>query len=487
VKSRISLVVLSLLAAVAAAASPVFDVEASPAADPNATRPGPSAPRPLSLPKVEKTRLGNGLRVEIVEDHRVPLVTLRLGLPAGASLDGKGEEGTAEAVAATLTDGIPGLSSGQIAEKVASLGASLDASASPDAATVSGSVLSENFPEFFALFSRVVLEPTFPQEEVAIYRDNAIQKLTLAHSQPGFLAQERLAAVLFGEHPYAHIAATQPSLKSLTRERLEKFYRAHYTPDAAVLVLYGDVTASSARELTERTLAAWKGSSPAATALPAPPSRSGRTVALVDRPGSVQARIVIGTLAPTEKDPVYFPLTVANNIFGGGSGSRLFLDIREKRGYTYDPNSSYSTRKQFGTFVADCTARNEVAIPAIGVFFDLFDSTAKDPPSAEELDHSKAFLNGLFALRLATQGGVANQLLRVELFSLPGDWLEKYRSRIAAVTPAEAASATKTYVDSKAPVVVVVGDSKLLREGLGKYGPVEVYDSEGHRMAEPGK
>src|SRR5258708_18922392 len=103
---------------------------------PAAPPPAPSAPRPLTLPKVEKSRLGNGLTLEIVEDHRVPLVTIRLGLTAGASLDAKGEEGTAEAVAASLTDGIPGLSSAQIAEKVASLGASLDASASPDAATV---------------------------------------------------------------------------------------------------------------------------------------------------------------------------------------------------------------------------------------------------------------------------------------------------------------------------------------------------------------
>ena len=448
------------------------------AGDADATPPPPSAPRKLELPKIAASTLPNGLRLEIVEDHRIPLVTLRLGLAAGAVRDASGEEGTAEAVASSLTGGIPGMSSAQIAEKVASLGASLDASASSDAATVSGSVLSENFDVFFPIFSRVVAEPSFPESELAIYRDNAVQKLALAHTQPGFLAQERLSAILFGAHPYAR-TATEASLKSLNRARVEKFYREFYRPAGAVLVLYGDVSPASARALVEKSFAGWSGSAPAGESFPALPSRPGRTVALVDRPNSVQARIVIGSIAPTEKSPVYFPLQLANNIFGGGSASRLYMDIREKKGYTYDPDSNYSTRRLHGTFIADCTARNEVAVPAVGVFFDLFDSSAKTPPTAEELDHSKAFLNGIFALRLATQSGVANQLLRIALFDLPADWLQTYRARIAAVTPAEVASVTKTYIDAPNPAIVVVGDAKLLKDGLAKFGTVDVYDSEG--------
>jgi predicted Zn-dependent peptidase len=254
-----------------------------------------------------------------------------------------------------------------------------------------------------------------------------------------------------------------------------------------VLVVYGDVTPAAARALVEKAFAGWKGESPAGETFPPLPARPGRSVALVDRPGSVQARIVIGSVAPTEKSPVYFPLQVANNIFGGGSASRLFLDIREKKGYTYDPDSTFSTRKQYGTFVADCTARNDVAIPAVGVFFDLFDSSAKTPPTADELDHSKTFLNGIFALRLATQSGVANQLLRIELFGLPSDWLETYRAKIAAVTPAEVASATKSYIDAPNPALVVVGDAKLLKEGLPKYGSVEMFDAEGKKLEAPKK
>jgi zinc protease len=458
-----------------------------PAAETDATPPPASAPRKLELPKIEKSRLGNGLRLEIVEDHRIPLVTIRLGLPAGSSFDAKGEEGTSDAVAAALTDGVPGISSAQIADKVASLGASLEASASPDAATVFGSALSENFEAFFELFSKVALAPSFPESELEIYKANEIQKLTLAHTQPGFLAQERLAAALFGAHPYARIAATVPSLKSLTRQRLEKFYRAHYTPEKAVLVLYGDVTPAAARALVEKSFSAWKGKSPAAESFPPLPERPSRTVALVDRPGSVQARIAIGTVAPTEKSPSFFPLVVANTIFGGGTASRLFQDIREKKGYTYDPNSTFSTRKQYGTFVASCTARNDAAVPAVGVFFDLFDSSAKTPPTAAELDHSKTYLNGLFALRLATQGGVADQILRIALLELPADWLETYRTKISAVTPEEVAAATKKYIDSPSPALVVVGDAKLLKEGLAKYGSVDVFDTEGKKAEAPKK
>ncbi len=455
--------------------------------DSDATPPGPSAPRKLELPRIERSRLGNGLTLEIVEDHRIPLVTIRLGLPAGSAADAKGEEGTAEAAASSLTDGAPGLSSARIAERVASLGASLDSSASSDAATISGSVLAENFEAYFELFSKVALSPTFPASELEIYKANEIQKLTLAHTQPSFLAQERLSAILFGSHPYARVSATEASLKSLTRERVEAFYRAHYVPGGAVLVLYGDVVPAAARKLVEKAFSGWKGSPPPAAKFPAPPDRPERTVALVDRPGSVQARIVFGTIAPTEESPAYFPLTVANNIFGGGSASRLFLEIREKKGYTYDPDSSFSHRKQYGTFTADCTARTDVAVPAVGVFFDLFDSSAKNPPTAEELDHSKAYLNGIFALRLATQSGVAAQLLGIELFGLPKDWLATYRAKIAAVTPAEAASATKRYIDVPNPALVVVGDAKVLKEGLSKYGAVEVFDTDGKRLGAPAK
>jgi zinc protease len=453
------------------------------AADSDATPPPPTAPRPLQLPRVERARLSNGLVVETVEDRRIPLVTVRLDLPAGSVEDPARGEGTAEAAASLLTAGIEGMSSAQIAEKVASLGGSLEASAGMDSATVSGDVLSENFEAYFDLLSRVVLGPAFPEKELAIYRANELEKLKIARSEPSFLASQRFNALLFGDHPYARISPTEASLAALDRERVEKFFRGHYGPEGSVLVVYGDVSAAKVRTLAEDLLGSWKGGRSKTESFPEPPHPAGRVVALVERPGSVQARIAIGHLAPTAKSADYFPLQVANTILGGGTASRLFLDIREKRGYTYDPGSSYAARAEAGTFRAGCTARNDVAVPAIGAFFEIFDAMADKPPANAELSHAKNYINGLFALRLATQAGVAGQLVQIYRQDLPEDWLEAYREKIAAVTPPEVREASRRYIDARNPVVVVVGDPNALGKGLAQFGPVARFDAEGRLLS----
>jgi len=454
-------------------------------ADSDATPPPPSEARPLHLPRVEKTKLENGLRVEIVEDHRIPLVTVRLDVPAGSIEDPAGGEGTADAAASLLTSGIEGMTSAQIAERVASLGASLDASAGMDSATVSGDVLSENFQSYFGLFARVALGPSYPDSELEIYRANALQKLKISKSEPSFLASERLNALLFGDHPYARISPTEASLKALDRGRLETFYRRHFVPAGATLVLYGDISPEKARKEIAGRFGSWKGIEPPEERLPAPPVRGSRVIALVERPDSVQANIAIGQLAPTAKSPDYFPLQVANSILGGGAASRLFLEIREKKGYTYDPGSSYGARVDFGTFRAGCTARNDVAIPAIQGFFEIFQEMARKPPAESELAHAKNYINGVFALRLATQSGVANQLVQIARQNLPSDWLEMYREKISRVTGADVQDASRRYIDAKNPVLVVVGDPKALADGLEKLGTVERFDSDGQAI--PGR
>jgi zinc protease len=445
------------------------------------TPPPPGAPRPLRLPAASVTKLPNGLEVQVIEDRRVPLVTVRLAVRAGDAEDPEGRVGTAEAVAGLMTEGAGRLSSAEIARRVASLGGSIAASASSDSSSLSGSVTSQNFGPYFEIFSSVALAPDFPEREIEIYRANALQHLALARSNPGFLASERLSALLFGAHPYGR-SASDASLKAISRDGLREFYGRYWSPRGAILFLYGDVSASEATALARRRFEGWKGGPPADEKFPAPPERPGRQLAVVERPGSVQARIEIGSIAPTPKSPYYFPLLLANNVYGGGGGSRLFRDVREKLGYTYDPGSSFTVRRQYGEVVASATVRNAVAGNTLKAFFDVSEAlVGKEPPTRVELDRAKNYINGVFALRFATQGGVVGQLANVFLLDLPADWLEKYRARVSAVDAADVESATRKYLAIPNPVVVVVGDPESLRPALAPFGQPEIYDTEGRR------
>jgi predicted Zn-dependent peptidase len=450
-------------------------------ADSPATPPPPSRPRPLQLPAIYSTSLPNGVKVEIVEDHRIPLVTLRLGVPAGSVRDAAGEEGIAAATASLLTEGTTHLSSAEIARKAATLGASVEASAGPDDLIVRGRTLSENFDEFVSLFAEIVLHPSFPESEIDIFRANALEELKLEKSQPSFLLRQRLSAILFGPHPYARIAPTEASLKSLDRQRVQTFYSRYLTPAGSVLVVYGDVSKEKGEARIRDLFSSWNTAAPPKESLPQPPSRTGPTVALVDRPGSVQAAIGTAELAPTMRSSEYFPLLEAANILGGGTASRLFLGIREKKGYTYDPSTQYQAeRKDYGILGSYCTARTDVAIPAVGGIFEEMQALGSREPSAEELRHTKEYLNGTFAMSLTTQAGVSDRLLRMALLSLPPDWLKDYRDRVSAVTATAVREASRKTIDAGHPLLVVVGDAKALKAGLTKYGPVTVYDTSGN-------
>jgi zinc protease len=426
------------------------------------------------LPPVFETKLPNGLDVVIVEDARFPLVTARLSVQAGSKFDPKDQPGLAEAVATVLTEGTKTRTARQISEESDSLGGSVGATAGADSMTVAGGALAENLPRLIALMADVARNATFPKDEVDLYKQNRLQSLMAARSDPSFLAEEKMVEVVYGSSPYAHIAPTPEAVQKIDSKMLAAFRDTYFVPNNATLVLMGKLPARAALvKLVTEQFGSW-----AQKAVPAPPKieppAPKRQIVLVDRPGSVQADIHVGRLAPTRVTPDYFPLKVANTALGGGTNSRMFKNIREKEGFAYDAHSEFSAHRDSADFQAVTQVRNEVIEDAMKAVLAELDGMAAAPIPASELTDVKNFIAGMYLLGLETQEGLAGQLTSMKALGLPNDYLETYTTKIRSVEPDQALAAAKKYIAPGQSAIVVVGDASKIGDALKKLGPVTI-------------
>jgi zinc protease len=426
------------------------------------------------MPPVAESALANGLRVVMVEDRRFPLVTLRLAFSAGAKFDPAGTSGLAETVAALLREGTPKRTSRQIAEELASLGASLNTTVSPDNLVIGASVLAENAPKLLDLVADLARNASFPEDEITLRKQNREQELIDARSRADTLAEEKFAALVYGSHPYGRILPTAESIARIGRAALVSYRDRMLVPNNAVLILIGALPPrDEALKLAASKFGDW-----ARKPLPAPPAarfpEPKRTLVLVDRPGSVQADIRAGQIAVTRTHPDYFPLVVGNSILGGGASSRIFLNIREVKGFAYDAHSELQPNKDASLFAAVTQVRNEVVGDAMEALLGELEGMGQAHVKAQELSEVKNYLNGTFVIRMETQNGLANQLSMTRTMGLAESYLEMYVTRIRSVEPDQIQNAAKKYFAPGAATIVVVGDAQKLAKPLEKFGSVIV-------------
>ena len=442
-----------------------------------APRPGPS--RPFTVPSIREAPLPDGLRLIMIEDHRTPMVTFAMGIRVGRIDDPPGESALAEALADLIVEGAGSRTGEELAREVETLGGQIGASAGEDRTEVSASVISQNAEPMLQIIADVVMRPTFPESEVALYKNTRIQKLQVQRQDPSYLVSEHFNRVIYGSHPYAISSPTTESVAALSRSKIASFHRSHFTPDRSALVVAGDFEGDKMREKVKAAFADWRTSAPRGEKLPQMPDRKQRRVYLMDRPGSEQADFRVGNLALARTDPDYYALLVASTILGGGTSSRLFLNLRERKGYTYDVSTSIYAPRERGTFFGACETRTEVTLPAIKDMLAEFNRLRNVNVTASDLRNAKSYLNGVFSLTLSTQGGLADRILNARLLDLPSDYLQSYRTRIEAVTADQIRRVARKYMLTDRAAIVVVGDAAKLAKPLRSLGPVEVVDTEG--------
>lgn len=441
------------------------------------TKPPASSPIPtFKLPPISESKLPNGLSVVLVEDSRFPLISVRLSFAAGSKYDPNDLPGLSGMAANLVTEGTKTRSSRQIAEELGAIGGSLTGSSNPETLVLGGSVLAENAAKLLDLLADVTLNATFPEDEVKLRKQNRKQVLMAQRSQPDFLAREKLNAIVFSGHPYAHIAPTMQSIDAMDQKTLVTFRDTFMSPNGATLILLGKLPArAEALKMIRDRFAVWQQkTAPAPPAAKFPPAK--RELVLIDRPGSVQADILVGHLAAPRTNPEYYPLMTGSVILGGGPSSRMFNEIREKKGYAYDAHTelNLAARKDTGLFTAVTQVRNEVLEPAMAELLAELAGMGKDRVTAEELSDAKNFISGNFLLSLETQDSLATQLERNRSQGLAPDYLEKFTTRVRSVEPDQIQTEAKKFMNPEEATIVVVGDGAKIQKSLEKFGSVQV-------------
>ncbi len=442
-----------------------------------ASPPAPGAPRPYKLPPVFQTQLPNGLTVLLIDDARVPLATVRLVFPCGNRRDPKDAPGLAAAVAEMLTQGTTRRNYIQIAEAIDGLGGTIAASSGADHVAVTGSIDARNVPALLAMIADVGRNAEFPSVELALYKQNRKQQLSRQHAQPAFVANEVFRKALFGEHPYAHIGPTAASLEALTREALVAYRDTWMVPNNAYLIAVGKLPArADTMKLITDDFGTWERKT-LPEVKPEPLPQAARKLILVDRPGSPQADVRMGTIAATQHDADYFGEITASLIVGGVPMGRMFHDLREQRGFVYDIRAEHVAFDEAGILTETTQVRNEAAGETVRAMMNHLDRMAAEPVTEQELADAKSQETGSFLLRLEPQAGLIDELMIDRVQKLPANYPETWRGLEDAVTAADVQAAAKKYMNTGGMVVVVVGDAAKIGPALEKVGKFEVMKS----------
>ena len=445
------------------------------------TPPAPGAARPLNLPKVTEKKLPNGLTVVLAPLPNVPKMTSILTFrSATTASDRAAHPGIAQIAAAVANEGTDTRTSKQIKEELRSIGGTLSLGSDADSTTMNASALSEFSTRLFELMSDVTQHPSFPETEVKLAQENTIQQIRAARADPGFLANERFQKAVFGNHPYGFVLPDEKSISALTRADLRAFVTKHYLPNAAHLIVVGDIDVDKTFAEVEKAFGSWKSGTVPADENPPVPQREKRQIYFVNRPGSIQSAIYIGNASIPRKDKDYFAIRTADTIYGGSFYSRLVRNIRETKGYTYSPFSSSNTRAKTGSFLAGAFVRNEVTGPTLLEIFYELDRMRVLPVTDEELSAAKEYSTGNFSVELASQFGLASRINTVYTFDLDKSFINDFRPKIEALTAADIQKAAAKYFDTYRAAVVIVGDWEKVKEQVTPFGEVTMYDAEGN-------
>jgi zinc protease len=446
------------------------------------TAPKPLAPVPFNVPQATRTTLDNGLRVVVIEDSRLPLVSYRLAFLAGDADDPADSVGLTSALTAMLTEGTENYSSRALAEKIERLGASISAHASDDFTIVSASTLALYNSEILKIVAEIVFKPTFPENELDLYRRNTVEHLKFQRSQPNFLAGEQKARILYGKHPYSRVSPSAADVEAITAEDLADLHRRLLVPNNAVLIVVGDVEQETIIEEIRDLFGDWQEGAIDRRHFSEPKPQESAKLTVVDRPGSAQSNIVLANLAITRNDPDYFPVLVMNQVLGAGASSRVFMNLREEKGYTYGAYTRIDARKDAGDFEATAEVRTAVTGDSLKEFLYELNRIRDEDVAPNELEDAKNFLTGVFPIRAETQEGLTNLIVSQELYGLPADYLNTYRDHVNAITVDDVRRVANKYIHPDRMSLVIVGDAGEILEQTRDYASdIEIFDTEGHR------
>lgn len=441
-------------------------------------KPGPTPAINIAKPKT--FQLKNGLTVMVVENNKLPRVNMSLSMDRPPYYEGN-IAGVSDIMADQLGNGTTTLSKEEFNKKVDFLGANLNFSS----AGASSNSLSKYFPEVLALMSDAIINPKFDAKEVQTSKERTLEDLKSSEKNASAIASKVSSALTYGKNTSRGEFETAESINKIQLADVQNIYSKYYAPDNAYLVIVGDVKFDKVKSMVEKSFGNWKKANTKFAALEPAANVATTEIDVVDVPSAVQSVVSVGNLHTLKmSDANYFPATIANYILGGGGEARLFMNLREKNGFTYGAYSSLTASKYSPQFSAQASVRNEVTDKAVKEFMNELNGISTIKP--EELDNAKAKLKGSFIMSLEQPATIARFALNQKVQNLPDDFYTNYLKSIDKVTATDVTNAVKATVFPNQSRIFIAGKAADISEGLEKLGyPVKYYDSNANPVAKP--
>jgi len=453
----------------------------------NLPKPGPD-PK-VTLPKIEKKSLSNGLEVWMVRQAELPMVAMNLVIKTGGTSNPAGKDGLASFTANMLNEGTKNRSAVEISNELQAIGANVSAGADWDSTDASMVTITKHLDKALDIYADIVINPSFPAEEFDIAKRRALVGLLQRKDNPGAIASVAYGKLLYGEsHPYGRsLSGTEESIRAMKRDDLVGFYDSYYSPKNAVLIAVCDIYVKSLIPKLEKAFANWKGGDVAAAKAPTAVSFKKPGIYIIDKPGAAQSELRIGHPGVSRDNPDFIPILVMNSILGGQFSARVNMNLREDKGYTYGARTGFSFRRGPGPFTASAGVQTAVTKESVVEFMkELNGIRGSIPVTQEELDYSKQSLIRRFPRTIETAGQVSGQLADLVVYDLPDNYVNDYLAKISKVSLADVKRVANKYLTPDQMAILIVGDRSVIEprlkqiEGWGT--SISYLDTEGNPM-----
>ncbi len=436
-----------------------------------AIEPGPQEDRSFNPPQIQKTVLSNGMELYLVENHKLPLIQANIVIKSGWAADPADRPGASSMTSDMLNEGTKSYTSAEISEETQRLGINLSTGSSFDESDISLNTLKKNLDPALDLMAEIVINPTFPQDELDRQKEIYLGRIKQESLQAFPTAFKGFLKELYGEnHPYGQPytgSGTEESINSITRDDLVEYYRGNYVPNNAAAVVVGDITLDEAKAKLERAFKKWTPGEAVSNSIAEVTPLQSTKVCLIDKPGAAQSTIIIGNLIGSRSESDFLPATVVSQILGGGSLGRLYMNLRQDKGYTYGSYSSLISRRGQGAFIAYAQVQTQYTKESLVEFMkELRGITGEIPVTESELTDAINSLTMGYPQNFQTVNGVASQLETILTYDLPLDYWDTYIVNIKRVDNNEVIRLAREYINPDALLIFVVGDREKIEPSI---------------------
>jgi len=427
----------------------------------------------LRFPEIRRRALSNGLRIWTVEHHAVPLVSFLVLVPVGAAADPLERPGLAAITSDMLDEGGGDLDAMALHEALGRIGGHLDSEIGSDATILALSGLARFADRASALIADMVVRPRFDAPDFQRVRELRLNRLIQLRDLAPALADRAFTRLLYRDHPYGHTPlGTEESLQSVTLAEVRAFHGGRFVPSQTTVIAAGDATHDALAASVEAAFGGWSAPStgeppdPAQWPLPEPPEDR---IAIVNRPAAAQSELRIGHIGVPRRTPDYHALLVLNIVLGGQFVSRINMNLREDKGYTYGARTSFDFRRGAGPFAFSASVQSDVTIEAVIEALNELQAIRGDRPvTATELQTGRAALTRGYPRSFETAEQISRGAAQLALYDLPDDYFSTFVPKVLAVNEAAVTNAAEQYIDPARLVTVIVGDREKIAPGIAR-------------------